>query len=189
MLESLIALLLAVAPNIGKVVHSQGGANHNGLVARIGTVVKAGDRILTGPASLVVIALAGGGAVRIYPQSSVILHQAGSVDLIRGRLLNAFRGQGRYGAKTPRLTAAVTGTSFYLEETPRLGGYVCTCTGSVAVESATHPGHGLALAAPASGRHRAISVMGTRQVASPMLGHSDPEVDDLLAIAGQTLEP
>lgn len=185
MLQTLLALLLAITPPIGKVVQCQGPANHNGMIARNGALVKAGDRINTPANAHVVIALAGGGALRIYPRSQVVINHSARVSLLSGRLLSAFRGHGGYRVQSPRLTAAVTGTVFYVEETPQLGGYICTCSGSVDVESATHPGQVKPLGAPRQGRHSAISVVGTRYQNMPLLGHTDSEVDEVLAIAQQ----
>lgn len=117
----------ALAAPAGKLMRVKGSLTINGKPAKVGAVLKAGDRIVTGPATRADLALPDGSAVLLYEKSTLTLSSIGGVtrlDLGKGRALNAVHKGSDYRMRSPSAIAAVRGTVFYLSSSSPTAGYV-----------------------------------------------------------------
>lgn len=94
---------------------------HNGITipAEIGGEVFVGDRITTGPESLVILEIGSRGILKLRADSSLVLENLDediSVNLLWGGIFSKIRrliGRG-YNVRTPNVVAAVRGTEFFV---------------------------------------------------------------------------
>lgn len=111
------------------------------------------------------------------------------LDLIRGRLLAVFPAlKSPFHVHSRGLVAAVRGTDFYMDAGGRRDLYLCVCRGTVAVsdnrtrgyrrtvKGEHHNGVGYRMGQGAGG--------STLEADHEMEGHSDEELDSLLALVG-----
>lgn len=117
-----------------------GSATVNGREARVGTPVRAGDRIATGPRSQAVVVL---GKDAFLLREMTVIETRGSGDLLSellistGRVLSVFAKK-PVSIKASVATIGIRGTGAYLEVEPR-SVYFCLCYGEAAVEAAGMP--------------------------------------------------
>lgn len=101
----------------GKLMRASGPLTVNGKPAQAGTVLKAGDRIVTGPGTRADVTLADGSAILLYENSTLTLSSLGKrirLNLAKGSALNAVHKGSNYQMSSPAAIAAVRGTVFFL---------------------------------------------------------------------------
>lgn len=110
----------------------RGNVSINGQTARIGMLVKAGDTVVTGPASEAVYVI-GQDAFLQRDNSSVIFGDAASgfFRIVTGKLLSVF-GKGPKRLVVSTATIGIRGTGCYIESTPEQT-YFCLCYGEAEV--------------------------------------------------------
>lgn len=181
----------ASAQQRSNVVQLEGDVLLNGQPMRAGTVVQTGDRVETGPGSVLVFAI-GNSAFHVRQNSRITVERGSTLNtvsvlrMLTGAVVSVFgRGSSRQ-IVTPTLTAGIRGTGVYTEVFPQEDhrSYFCNCYGTVDV---------------VAGRERAVSQSSYHQSfwaeARPRDGrllrpaqainHTDEEVEFLAALVDQ----
>jgi FecR protein len=136
------ALAKGDVPTVAGINSLQGTATVNGKPARVGTPVKPGDRVSTGPASFAVVVV-GKDAYLLRDNSTVVLEESKSspgvlenVLILTGKVLSVLEKRAtdkRVQYRTPNATIGIRGTGFYIEiEEGRT--YFCLCYGTAAID-------------------------------------------------------
>lgn len=110
----------------------------NGFRAPPGTVIKPGDRVLTGPDTNQTFAI-GQDAFMIKPLTSLQIEGnqfVAGLRLLTGGLLGVFGRGGTRTIRTATVTAGIRGTGVYVEAGAIMS-YFCTCYGEVDLECVT----------------------------------------------------
>lgn len=195
---ALLALQMAwlrealAAGSVEKGVHRlRGDVRVNGVPAREGMDVKAGDVITTGTDSEVVF-VTGKDAFLIRSNSRVEAQGAlgalvlSGLRVVTGAVLSVFSPREPKTLRTPTATIGIRGTAVYLEvEASRT--YVCTCYGEAEIVSTADPS---ARETVRTGHHEQPRyVMGTGApqmlMGAPVVNHADAELTLLEGIAGR----
>lgn len=181
----------AQAQQRGNVVDLQGDALLNGQAMRPGAIVQSGDRIETGPGSMLVFAI-GNSAFHVRQNSRITVERGTTINtisvlrMLTGAVVSVWgRGTARQ-VVTPTLTAGIRGTGVYTEVFPQESyrSYFCNCYGTVdlfagadrATSEAVYHQSFWAEPAPRDGR-----------VLTPAraINHTDEEVEFLAALVDQ----
>lgn len=181
--------------------HPQGIRDMKGEVfvndqpAIVGTLVRPGDTVRTGPPESSAAFVIGGDAYLMRSDTRIRIdasNPAGKeplADLIRiisGKVLMVFRS-GERRITTPTAIAGIRGTAVYLEATRTLT-YLCTCYGSIELASLKAPESVQRLTARHHEHPRYISADGTSAsliTEAPMKNHSDAELIYLEKLVGR----
>jgi len=165
----------------------KGSVSVNGQNAQAGMLIKAGDTIVTGPASEAIYVI-GDNAFLQRDNSSVIFGDAASdfFRLVTGKLLSVF-GKGQKRLVLGTATIGIRGTGCYVEST-KTETYFCLCYGTADVVPAaapeqrelietTHHEHPITITADASA--------GSIMKAAPVINHTDVELVLLESLVGR----
>jgi len=162
---------------LAQVGRMRGAALINGQPAKAGQAVRAGDTVVTGPASDLVF-VTGRDAMLVRQNSTLALAEDG-FRLVTGAVLGVFAPGQRKELRTRTATIGIRGTAVYLEAEPTRT-YVCTCYGETVLEPADDPkARETVRPAQRHGAPRYITPRGSpRMVApAPMLNHGDTEIE------------
>lgn len=136
------ALAKGDVPVIAGINSLDGTATVNGKPAKIGTPVKPGDRVATGPKSFAVVVV-GKDAYLLRENSTVVLEAAKSqpdvlaqVLILTGKVLSVLEKRPldkRVQYRLPNATIGIRGTGFYVEVQDARS-YFCLCYGEAAID-------------------------------------------------------
>lgn len=170
----------------------EGSVTVNGQPASRETVVRAGDRVVTGAASRVIFVV-GQDAFILRENSELELAPAprefvlDALRLVTGKLLSVF-GKSGHAVRTPVATIGIRGTGLYVESEPDRS-YVCTCYGLTDIAAADDP----AAQETIQSRHHdaaryvlAAGAGGARLRPAPFIDHTDDELMLVEALVGRT---
>ena len=180
------------AGQVEKGVHRvRGDVRVNGVAAKEGMDVKAGDIVTTGPASEVVF-VTGKDAFLIRANSRVEAQGAAGallltgLRIVTGAVLSVFtRGEPKT-LSTATATIGIRGTAVYVEaEEART--YVCTCYGETDIVSATDPSARETVRTSYHEQPRYVMGMGSPQMlmGAPVINHTDAELILLEGLTGR----
>jgi len=183
---------LLAAGSVEKGIHRlRGDVRVNGVPAKEGMDVKAGDVITTGPGSEVVF-VTGKDAFLVRANSRVeaqgttgALALAG-LRVVTGAVLSVFSPGERKALSTPTATIGIRGTAVYLEaEDART--YVCTCYGEAEIASAMDPAARETVRTQHHEQPRYVMGMGAPQMimGAPVINHTDAELTMLENLVGR----
>ncbi len=164
----------------GKLMRATGPVTVNGQPVKAGAVLKAGDRLVTGPQSRADVTLSDGSAILVYEGSTLTLSKLGRqirLNLAKGSALNAVHKGSDYRMTSPSAIAAVRGTVFYLKSDSKQSN-ICVCEGSVAVGDPTTK----LSETFTTKHHEAFDVGGGSILPGAMVGHTDQEAAALLKL-------
>jgi len=180
------------AGSVEKGVHRlRGDVRVNGVPAKEGMDVKAGDVVTTGPGSEVVF-VTGKDAFLVRANSRVEAQgTAGALTLaglrvVTGAVLSVFSPGERKALSTPTATIGIRGTAVYLEaEDART--YVCTCYGEAEIVSAMDPAARETVRTQHHEQPRYVMGMGAPQMimGAPVVNHTDAELTMLENLVGR----
>ena len=180
------------AGSVEKGVHRlRGDVRVNGVPAKEGMDVKAGDVVTTGPGSEVVF-VTGKDAFLVRANSRVEAQgTAGALALaglrvVTGAVLSVFSPGERKRLSTPTATIGIRGTAVYLEaEDART--YVCTCYGEAEIVSAMDPAARETVRTQHHEQPRYVMGMGAPQMimGAPVVNHTDAELTMLENLVGR----
>ena len=183
---------LLAAGSVEKGIHRlRGDVRVNGVPAKEGMDVKAGDVITTGPGSEVVF-VTGKDAFLVRANSRVEAQgTAGALVLaglrvVTGAVLSVFSPGERKALSTPTATIGIRGTAVYLEaEEART--YVCTCYGEAEIVSAMDPAARETVRTQHHEQPRYVMGMGAPQMimGAPVINHTDAELTMLENLVGR----
>mgnify|MGYP003340216624 FL=1 len=171
-------------------VSAMGEVYINGQRASPDTVIRPGDRVLTGPESTLTLAI-GEDAFRLRPLTSVAF--GGTPDsklvtglrVLTGALLGAFRKSAPRQVQTTTATIGIRGTAVYVEANPVLT-YVCTCYGEVDLECVTYRSKKPVIARDHTPNYVFARVLSGRSIMdAPVINHTNQELADLEKLAGR----
>ena len=180
------------AGSIEKGVHRlRGDVRVNGVPAKEGMDVKAGDVITTGAASEVVF-VAGKDAFLIREKSRVEVQGTlgalviSGLRLITGAVLSVFSPGERRTLTTATATIGIRGTAVYLEAEESKT-YICTCYGEAEIVSTADPSAREVVRTKHHEQPRYIMGTGAPQMlmGAPVVNHTDAEVTMLEALVGR----
>lgn len=180
------------AGQVEKGVHRvRGDVRVNGVPAKEGMDVKAGDVVSTGAASEVVFVTSRDAFLiransRVEAQGTVGALVLSGLRIVTGAVLSVFSPGEAKTVRTGTATIGIRGTALYVEaEEART--YVCACYGEAEIASATDP----AARETVSTRHHEQPryVMGTGAprmlMGAPVVNHTDAELSMLEALVGR----
>ncbi len=181
-MKFLLALALSLPLNAsaaGRLVSTNGSPTADGKVLKIGDELPNAEiRLASGTAT---IAIDGGrflltGPARFTPRKSHFRLELGSLLSVLTK-----RAGRRFSVRTPTAVAAVRGTDFFVSVGSKRETDVCICKGALKVTSqGLEP---LPMAAENHLNYRFWPVKGgTAREKSPMIGHTDAELDALRAL-------
>lgn len=171
----------------------EGDVRVNNQRADLNTRIKAGDKVWTGDDSEAVFVVGGDSFIM---RSNSEMEIAGSsfflssLRLISGGLLSVFgkrNNNQRLNMVTSTATIGIRGTGVYMEAEPDLT-YLCTCYGSVEVQSAQDPNDTQIISTTHHDQPKYISnkkVKGSAIRKAPFINHTDPELKMLEALVGR----
>lgn len=176
------------APGLYRV---EGDVRVNGKPAAAGALIVPGDVIETGPRSQAVF-IVGRDAYLLRAGSR--LETAGkemfinALRIVTGRLLSVL-GPGARRIETSTATIGVRGTGIYVESEPERT-YVCTCYGTVDMQSNVKPDERESVTTTHHDQPRYIygaSMPSIRMIdGAPVVNHTDAELTMLEALVGRT---
>ena len=180
------------AGSVEKGVHRlRGDVRVNGVPAKEGMDVNAGDVVTTGPGSEVVF-VTGKDAFLVRANSRVEAQgTAGALVLaglrvVTGAVLSVFTPGERKTIRTATATIGIRGTAVYLEaEEART--YVCTCYGEAEIVSAMDPAARETVRTQHHEQPRYVMGMGAPQMImnAPVVNHTDAELTMLENLVGR----
>jgi len=180
------------AGSVEKGVHRlRGDVRVNGVPAKEGMDVKAGDVITTGPGSEVIF-VTGKDAFLVRANSRVEVQGttgalvASGLRVATGAVLSVFSPGERKALSTPTATIGIRGTAVYLEaEDART--YVCTCYGEAEIASAMDPAERETVRTQHHEQPRYVMGMGAPQMlmGAPVINHRDTELVFLESLTGR----
>jgi len=183
---------LLAAGSVEKGIHRlRGDVRVNGVPAKEGMDVKAGDVVTTGPGSEVIF-VTGKDAFLVRANSRVEAQgTAGALALaglrvVTGAVLSVFSPGERKTLSTPTATIGIRGTAVYLEaEEART--YVCTCYGEAEIVSAMDPAARETVRTQHHEQPRYVMGMGAPQMimGAPVVNHTDAELTMLENLVGR----
>jgi len=184
--EALAAGDMPTVPGINRL---DGTATVNGAAAKVGTPVKAGDRIVTGKGSMAVVVV-GGDAFLLRESTEIIVKGASelldAIAVVSGKMLSVFskRKSTKMRVETRTGTIGIRGTGMYLEDHGTRT-YFCLCYGEAAIE-----GKGMEERIIKTEHHESpvwLDASGATMKIEPgpFLNHTDDELTMLEALTGR----
>lgn len=182
---------LAARTQPGGMVMIKGEVRVNGSVAKMGTLVKPGDSVVTAAGGLAVFAV--GKDAFLLRENSEMQTAGGSaliasLRLVTGKLLSVF-GPGRRHITTATAVLGIRGTGIYLEAEAERS-YVCTCYGVVDLQAINMPEARETVSTTHHDSPRYIYAHGDMPIkmieAAPVINHSDAELIMLEALVERT---
>jgi hypothetical protein len=189
---ALVREALAVGQIEKGIYRVRGDVRINGVAARQGMDVNAGDVVTTGADGELVF-VAGRDAFLIRANSRVEARgTAGALVLtglriVTGAVLSVFSPGEAKRIETGTATIGIRGTAAYVEaEAART--YVCTCYGEAEIASAADPGARETVRTRHHEQPRYVMAMGAPQMLmqAPVLNHTDAELVFLESLAGRS---
>ena len=136
------ALAKGDVPPVAGINSLTGTAQVNGVAAKVGTPVKPGDRVTTGPNSFAVVVV-GKDAYLLRDNSTIVLEESkttrGTLDtvlILTGKVLSVLAKRPtdqRVQYRTNNATIGIRGTGFYIEIHDGRT-YFCLCYGEAAID-------------------------------------------------------
>ena len=180
------------AGSLEKGIHRlRGDVRVNGVLAKEGMDVKAGDVVTTGAGSEVVF-VTGKDAFLIRANSRVEAQGAlgalalSGLRLVTGAVLSVFTPGERKTLQTATATIGIRGTAVYLEaEESRT--YVCTCYGEAEISSTADPSAREVVRTTHHEQPRYVMGSGAPQMlmGAPVVNHTDAELTMLESLVGR----
>jgi hypothetical protein len=159
----------------------------NNKPAKQGDLVKPGDKVTTGPHSLAIFVVER-DAYMLRGDSQLEISGIGAavktINLIAGKLLSVF-DKGEKRIIVPTATIGIRGTGIYAEADP-VRSYLCTCYGTVNIQSNSHPAVQETVVTKKHDSPRYIYASGETLIAkAPVINHTDDELFMLEAMVGR----
>lgn len=159
----------------------------NGFRAPPGTVIRPGDRVLTGPETNQSFAI-GQDAFMMKPLTSLQIEGnqlVAGLRVLTGGLLGVFGRGGTRTVRTATVTAGIRGTGIYVEASSIMS-YFCTCYGEVDLECVTYRSK----LRVKTDNHKANFIYGKVDsgrsiVAAPVVNHSNADLMMLEKMVGR----
>lgn len=159
----------------------------NGFRAPPGTVIKPGDRVLTGPDTSQTFVI-GQDAFMMRPLTSLQIEGnlfVAGLRVLTGGLLGVFGRGGLRTVRTATVTAGIRGTGIYVEASSIMS-YFCTCYGEVDLECVTYQSKKRVK----TDNHRANFIYGKVDsgrsiVDAPVVNHTNAELMMLEKMVGR----
>jgi hypothetical protein len=173
------------------VARVKGDARVNGVPAKEGMDIKAGDVITTGRDDELVFVM-GGDAFLVRANARVeVQGQKGSLiaaglRIITGAVLSVFRPGERKTVQTPAATIGIRGTAVYVEAEERRT-YVCTCYGEAEIVPVDDPSARETVRTRQHEQPRYVMAKGSPQMImnAPVINHTDAELTLLESLVGR----
>lgn len=188
------ALLLAVrdvlaAGSLEKGVYRVTGRAHiNGVSARRGMEVNAGDVVTTGVGSQIVFVIHRDAfLMRASSRLEVGRAAADVFRLVTGALLSVYQPGVRKTLRAQTATIGIRGTGIYVESAPEKT-YVCTCYGEAEIVPLDDPGAAETVRTRHHEQPRYVLPKGAPRMMmqAPVINHTDAELDMLEALVGRS---
>jgi hypothetical protein len=180
------ALAAGSVDGVQGVARIDGPATVNGKLAKVGTPVQAGDRVVTGRAAQVVIVV-GKDALLLRDQTSVELKGKGEVleriAVAGGKVLSVF-GRKQLVIEAGVAAIGIRGTAAYLEVEPTRV-YFCLCYGEAVVDGPNMASRVVKTEHHESPLYLMNDGAALRAEPGPFLNHSDEELVMLEALVGR----
>lgn len=159
----------------------------NNKAAALGMVVKTGDKVTTGPNSLVVFVVER-DAYMLRSDSHLEITAASSglktLNLLAGKMLSVF-DKGPKKIIVPTATIGVRGTAIYAEADAQRS-YLCTCYGTVDIQANSNPSMQETVVTKRHDAPRYIYASGDQLIVkAPVINHTDDELFMLEALVGR----
>ena len=183
------ALAAGDMPTVPGINRLEGTATVNGAAAKVGTPVKAGDRVATGKGSMAVVVV-GGDAFLLRESTEIVVKGASelldAISVVSGKMLAVFskRKSTKMRIETRTASIGIRGTGLYLEDHgPRT--YFCLCYGEAVIE-----GKGMEDRVIKTEHHESPvwldgSGPAMKVEPGPFLNHTDDELTMLEAVTGR----
>lgn len=165
----------------------EGSVLLNNQPATQGALVKPGDKIATGANSLAIFVVER-DAYMLRSDSRLEISGAGAtvstINLLAGKLLSVF-GKGEKKIIVPTAILGIRGTAIYAEADP-LRTYLCTCYGTVYIQSNSNPAVQETVVTKKHDAPRYIYASGEQLIVkAPVINHTDDELFMLEAMVGR----
>lgn len=178
--------------SVQKGVHQlKGNVRINDVPAREGMDVKAGDMVITGPASSVVfVTNKDAFLVRANSRVEAMGHSGEpfltGLRIVTGAILSVFASGERKTLYTPTATIGIRGTGIYIEAGLSRA-YVCLCYGTAEISSTADPTVRESLVTEHHDQPRYVMGEGVEKilVRAPVINHTDAELILLEALIGR----
>ncbi len=162
----------------------------NNAPATKGSMIKAGDIIVTGENSVAILVV-DHDAYLLRSNSQLVVSGTGAVintlNLLAGKMLSVF-GKGEKKIILPTATLGIRGTAIYAEADP-LRSYLCTCYGTVNIQSSSNPAVQETVVTKRHDAPRYIYATGEQLIVkAPVINHTDAELFMLEALVGRLPE-
>jgi len=173
------------------VAHVKGDARINGVPAKVGMDVKAGDLVTTGPGGEIAFVV-GRDAFLVRANSRVEVEGekgsliAAGLRILTGAVLSVFTPGQPKRVQTATSTIGIRGTGLYVEaEEART--YVCTCYGSAEIVSTADPSAREIVRTTHHEQPRYVMAKGAPQMltGAPVINHTDAELTMLESLCGR----
>ncbi|MDH4192321.1 MAG: FecR domain-containing protein, partial [Betaproteobacteria bacterium] len=173
------------------VYRASGEARINGVAARPGMDVKAGDVVTTGADGEIAFVIAR-DAMLVRKNSRVEIDGvkgsliATGLRIVTGKVLSVFSPGERKRIATATATIGIRGTAVYVESEPDKT-YVCTCYGVAELEAAGDPAARETVSTKHHEQPRYVMSKGAPQMlmTAPVFNHSDAELIFLESLVGR----
>jgi len=188
---SLLREALAAGQREKGVYRVRGDARINGVPAKEGMEIKAGDVVATGPNSEIVFVTARDAFLvransRVETQGAAGELALSGLRIVTGAMLSVFSPGERKRVHTQTATIGIRGTAVYVEAEAAKT-YICTCYGSVEIESTADPRLREVIATTHHEQPRYVMAMGAPEMLmrGPVINHTDAELVFLESLAGR----
>jgi hypothetical protein len=169
----------------------RGDARINGVPAKQGMDVRAGDVVTTGPASEIVF-VAERDAFLVRANSRVEMQGTArslvlqGLRIVTGAVLSVFSPGEPKRVQAPTATIGIRGTGLYVETEPRRT-YVCTCYGEAEIEPIDDPASRETVRTSHHDQPRYVMAKGAPQMLmrAPVINHTDAELRFLEDLVGR----
>lgn len=165
-----------------------GDARINGLPAKPGMEVKAGDVVTTGASSQIIFVVNRDAfLVRSHAKFEVGGAAADVFRIVTGAVLSVFQPGGRKTVRAQNATIGIRGTGLYVE-TLEDRTYVCTCYGEAEIVPVGDPAHAETVRTRHHEQPRYVLPKGAPRMMmrAPVVNHSDAELELLESLVGRT---
>jgi hypothetical protein len=169
----------------------RGDARINGVPAKQGMEVKAGDVVTTGPNSEIVFVTARDAFLvransRVETQGATGELVLTGLRIVTGAVLSVFSPGERKRVQAQTATIGIRGTALYIEAEAAKT-YICTCYGIAEIESTADPRLREVIEATHHEQPRYVMAMGAPEMLmkGPVINHTDAELVFLESLAGR----
>lgn len=169
----------------------RGDARINGVPAKQGMEVKAGDVVTTGSNSEIVFVTARDAFLvransRVEAQGAAGALALDGLRIVTGAVLSVFSPGERKRLQTTTATIGIRGTAVYVEA-EMAKTYICTCYGEAEIQSVADPAQREVIETTHHEQPRYVMATGAPQILmqAPVINHSDEELVFLESLAGR----